>query len=174
MNQNMILRLNFPAIENLIRMEGKNESTRLATLLFLSFLILCSTRLMAGPPAFSTSDLFNGRMWQLLNGTQKISHLTGIHEGIVLCLNQIKGDLKIPADLMKKMQAAGIFDRRRLLFSSQGITAIESRINHFYKDSANLNIPIVDAYQHITMELNFATYQDLKNNLSSLRRKYKD
>lgn len=147
---------------------------RLAILLFLSFLLLCSARLMAGPPSFTTTDLFNGRMWQLLSGTQKISHLTGIHEGIILCLNQIKGDLQIASDLMKKMQDSGIFDRRRLLFSSQGITEIESRMNHFYDDSANLDIPIIDAYQHITMELNFSTPEDLKNNLSSLRRKYKD
>jgi hypothetical protein len=129
---------------------------------------------MAGPPSFTTTDLFNGRMWQLLSGTQKISHLTGIHEGIILCLNQIKGDLQIASDLMKKMQDSGIFDRRRLLFSSQGITDIETRMNHFYDDSANLDIPIIDAYQHITMELNFSTPEDLKNNLSSLRRKYKD
>ena len=147
---------------------------RLAISLFLSFLLLCSARLMAGPPSFTTTDLFNGRMWQLLSGTQKISHLTGIHEGIILCLNQIKGDLNIASDLMKKMQDSGVFDRRRLLFSSQGITEIETRMNHFYEDSANLDIPIIDAYQHITMELNFSTSEDLQNNLSSLRRKYKD
>ena len=147
---------------------------RLAIFLILSFILLGSTRLSAGPPSFTTSDLFNGRMWQLLNGSQKLSHLTGIHEGIILCLNQIKGDLMIPSDLMKKMQDSGIFDRRRLLFSSQGITEIESRMNHFYEDSANLDIPIIDAYQHITLELNFATPEELHNNLSSLRRKYRD
>ena len=129
---------------------------------------------MADPPSFSTAGLFNGRMWQLLSGTQKISHLTGIHEGIILCLNQIKEDFKIPSELMKKMRDSGIFDRRRLLFSSQGVIAIETRMNHFYEDSANLVIPIIDAYQHITLTLNFATAEELNNNLSSLRRKYRD
>jgi len=147
---------------------------RLAILVFLSFFLFCSARLTAGPPSFITADLFNGRMWQLLSGTQKLSHLTGIHEGIILCLNQIKQDLKIPSDLMKKMQDAGIFDRRRLLFSSQGVTAIETRMNHFYEDTANLDIPIIDAFQHITLTLNFATPEDLESNLSSLRRKYGD
>ena len=147
---------------------------RLAILLVLSFLLFYNERLIAGSHSFSTAGLFNGRMWQLLSGTQKISHLTGIHEGIMLCLNQIKGDLKIPSDLMKKMQDSGIFDRRRLLFSSQGVTEIEARMDHFYEDSSNLNIPIIDAYHHITMELNFTSSEDLKNNLSSLRRKYKD
>ncbi|MGD9194359.1 MAG: hypothetical protein PVH58_20730 [Desulfobacterales bacterium] len=147
---------------------------RLAILLSLSFILLSSSLLMAGPPSFTTNDLFNGRMWQLLNGAQKLSHLTGIHEGIILCLNQINEDLKISSDLMKSMRDSGIFDRRRLLFSSQGITEIEARMDHFYEDSSNLNIPIIDAYHHITMELNFASSEDLKNNLSSLRRKYKD
>ena len=147
---------------------------RLSILLSILFFLLCSFRLVAGPPSFSTSDLFNGHMWQLLSGTQKISHLTGIHEGIILCLNQIKQDLKIPSDLMNKMQDAGIFDRRRLLFSSQGVTEIETRMNQFYEDSANLDIPIIDAYQHITLALNFATPEELESNLSSLRRKYRN
>ena len=147
---------------------------RLAILLILSFFFFCNSRLMAGSHSFSTAGLFNGRMWQLLSGTQKISHLTGIHEGIILCLSQIKQDLKIPSNLMKKMQDSGIFDRRRLLFSSQGVTTIETRMNHFYEDSANLDIPIIDAYQHITLTLNFASPEDLESNLSSLRRKYGD
>ena len=147
---------------------------RLAILLSLLFLFFCNGRLIAGPSSFSTAGLFNGRMWQLLSGTQKISHLTGIHEGIILCLNQIKEDFKISSDLMKKMRDVGIFDRRRLLFSSQGVIAIETRMNHFYEDSANLDIPIIDAYQHITLTLNFATAEELNNNLSSLRRKYRD
>ena len=92
----------------------------------------------------------------------------------MLCLNQIQQDLKIPSELMNKMQDAGIFDRRRLLFSSQGVTEIETRMNHFYEDSANLDIPIIDAYQHITLALNFASAEDLESNLSNLRRKYGD
>ena len=84
---------------------------RLAILLSLSSILLSSSLLMAGPPSFTTNDLFNGRMWQLLNGAQKLSHLTGIHEGIILCLNQIKEDLKISSDLMKSMRDSGIFDR---------------------------------------------------------------
>ncbi len=58
--------------------------------------------------------------------------------------------------------------------SHQGITEIEARMDHFYEDSANLDIPIIAAYQHITLELNFATIEDIKNNLLRLRRKYKD
>jgi hypothetical protein len=147
---------------------------RFLAILVLSSLLLCSSRPMAGEPSYTTADLFNGHMWQLLSASQKISHLTGIQEGIILCLTQIKEDLKISSELMQGMQESGIFDRRRLLFSSQRVMEIESRLDHFYKETANLNIPIIDAYQHITLELNFANSQDLENNLSALRRKYED
>ena len=32
----------------------------------------------------------------------------------------------------------------------------------------------MDAYQHVAMELNYASPQDLANNLSNLRQKYKE
>ena len=147
---------------------------RIYVVLILIFIIFTGTRLMAESPSYTTAGVFNGRMWQLLRSTQKISHLTGIQEGITLCLNQIKEDLQIPADLMKDMKEAGIFDRRRLLFSSQGISAIETRLNDFYLDDTNLEIPIIEAYRHITLELNFASPLELKNNLSNLRRKFKE
>ena len=146
--------------------------SRLYFVLSLSILLMASTWIMAETPSSTTADVFNGRMWQLLSSSQKVGHLTGIQEGIKLCLNQIKGDLQISAELMDAMQESGVFDRRRLLFTSQGLSAIEAGLNTFYRDSANLEIPIIDAYQHVTMELNFASAQELAKNLSNLRRKY--
>ena len=144
------------------------------TIIFiLLFSVVVGAGVMAGPPSFTTADVFNGRMWQILSSSQKGSHLTGIQEGIMLCLNQIKADLQISPELMREMNNSGLFDRRRLLFSSRGITGIEAGLNNFYKDPANLEIPIIDAYQHVTLELNFAPPQELANNLSNLRRKYK-
>ena len=71
------------------------------------------------------------------------------------------------------MKEAGLFERRRLLFSIQGITAIEAGLNKFYQDPAHVEIPIMDAYQHVTMELNYAPPQELANNLANLKRKYR-
>ena len=142
------------------------------TILITIFLIWGSTPIVAESPPFTTADVFNGRMWQLLSSSQKASHLTGIQEGIKLCLDQIKGDLQISRELMDAMKESGMFDRRRLLFTSQGISAIEAGLNDFYGDSANLEIPIMDAYQHVTLELNYAPPQEVANNLSNLRRKY--
>jgi len=54
----------------------------------------------------------------------------------------------------------------------QGLSAIEAGLNNFYGDSANLEIPIIDAYQHVSMVLNFAPARELGNNLSNIRQKY--
>ena len=143
-------------------------------LLVIFFASIAGVRALAQTSSYTTAGAFNGHMWQLLSSTQKASHLTGIQEGIKLCLNQIREDLHISADLMSEMKESGFFDRRRLLFSSQGITAIEAGIDKFYQDPANLEIPIMDAYQHVTLELNYASAGELANNLSGLRRKYKD
>jgi len=142
-------------------------------ILILLFSTIVAAGVTARPPSFTTADVFNGHMWQVLSSGQKASHLTGIQEGIKLCLNQIKGDLGISADLMRAMKDAGLFDRRRLLFSSQGITGIEAGINNFYKNPVHLEIPIIGAYQHVTLELNYASAKDLADNLSNLRRKYR-
>jgi hypothetical protein len=154
------------------REKTKMKISRLYFILSLSILLMASTWLMAEPPSFTTADVFNGRMWQLLSSSQKAGHLTGVQEGIRLCLNQIKEDLQISAELMDAMKESGIFDRRRLLFTSQGLSSIEAGLNDFYRDSANLEIPIIDAYQHVTLELNLASAHELANNLSNIRRKY--
>ena len=148
------------------------KALRFQMIVITVFLLWGSAPIMAESPSFSTADAFNGRMWQLLSNSQKASHLTGIQEGINLCLDQIKEDLQISVELMDAMIESGIFDRRRLLFTSQGLSAIEAALNNFYRDGANLQIPISDAYQHVTLELNFAPPQELANNLSNLRRKY--
>ena len=120
-----------------------------------------------------TGNFLNGHLWQVLNDSQKTIHITGIQEGLLLFLSQIKEDPQIPPKLMDVMKESGFFDRRRLLFSYQGATNIAARIDTFYQDPTNLKIPIAEAYQHVTMNLNFATSEDLANNLSILRRKYK-
>ena len=120
-----------------------------------------------------TDQLFNGHLWQLLNDSQKITHLTGIQEGIQLCLSQIKEDLLIPPALMSSMQASGMFDRRRLLFSVQGVSTISDRIDIFYQDADNLAIPIIEAYRHVTLSLNFSDPQEVAQDLARLKLKYK-
>lgn len=120
-----------------------------------------------------TDQMFNGHIWQLLNESQKTTHLTGIQEGIKLCLSQIKEDLLIPPAVMQSLKNTGLFDRRRLLFSSQGVTHISDRVDVFYEKADYLDIPIIEAYRHVTLGLNFAAQEDLENDLAKLKQKYK-
>ena len=140
----------------------------------LIILVLSSGNALATEDMSTATDqLFNGHMWQLLNDSQKITHLTGIQEGIQLCLAQIKEDLLIPPALMSSMQASGIFDRRRLLFSMQGVSAISNRIDAFYRDAENRVIPIIEAYRHVTLSLNFGDSEEVVQDLDRLKLKYR-
>jgi hypothetical protein len=121
-----------------------------------------------------TGQLFNGHMWQLLSESQKTTHLTGIQEGILLCLSQIKEDLLVPPETMKSLHQSGAFDRRRLLFSMQGISGISSRIDGFYRDTEHLSIPIIEAYRHVALVLNFAGATEIADDLARLKQKYKN
>ena len=121
-----------------------------------------------------TDHLFNGHMWQLLSESQKTTHLTGIQEGILLCLQQIKEDLLISPETMKSLHQSGVFERRRLLFSMQGISGISSRIDGFYRDTAHLSIPIIEAYRHVALVLNFTDPTEIADDLVRLKQKYKN
>mgnify|MGYP000045941283 FL=1 len=145
-----------------------------ASACLLIILVLSSGNALATEDMSTATDqLFNGHMWQLLNDSQKTTHLTGIQEGIRLCLSQIKEDLLIPPALMSSMQASGIFDRRRLLFSMQGVSAISNRIDAFYRDAENRVIPIIEAYRHVTLSLNFGDSEEVVQDLDRLKLKYK-
>ena len=145
-----------------------------ASACLLIILVLSSGNALATEDMSTATDqLFNGHMWQLLNDSQKTTHLTGIQEGIRLCLSQIKEDLLIPPALMSSMQASGIFDRRRLLFSMQGVSAISNRIDAFYRDAENRVIPIIEAYRHVTLSLNFGDSEEVVQDLDWLKLKYR-
>ncbi len=120
-----------------------------------------------------TDQLFNGHMWQLLNDSQKTTHLTGIQEGIQLCLSQMKRDLLVPPAVMQSMRESGVFERRRLLFSMQGVSGISNRIDVFYRNTDHLSIPIIEAYRHVTLILNFSDPQEVADDLARLKLKYK-
>ena len=128
----------------------------------------------AGNGSTTTEQLFNGHMWQLLSDSQKTTHLTGIQEGIRLCLSQIKEDLLVPPDLLQSMQESGVFERRRLLFSLQGVSGISNRIDVFYRETDNRPIPIVEAYRHVTLALNFSEPQQVADDLARLKVKYQN
>ena len=152
----------------------KSRIVRTTVCLLIIFVFSISNSLAAENDSTTTDQLFNGHMWQLLNDSQKIAHLTVIQEGIQLLLSQIKEDLLIPPALMSSMQESGMFDRRRMLFSMQGVSGISNRIDVFYRDADNLAIPIIEAYRHVTLSLNFSDPQEVVQDLARLKLKYKN
>ena len=46
-----------------------------------------------------------------------------------------------------------------LLFSMQGVTGIAQRLDVFCRDAENRNIPIIEAYRHVTLVLNYSDPQ---------------
>jgi hypothetical protein len=146
---------------------------QISTCLLIIFVFSLGNALARENDSTITDQLFNGHMWHLLNDSQKTTHLTGIQEGIRLCLSQIKEDLFIPPALMSSMQESGMFDRSRLLFSMQGVSGISNRIDVFYRDPDNLAIPIIEAYRHVTLLLNFSDPQQVAQDLARLKLKYK-
>ncbi len=152
----------------------QNQIVRAYACLLIIFFFSLGNALAAENDSTTTDQLFNGHMWQLLNDSQKTTHLTGIQEGIQLCLAQIKEDLLIPPALMSSMQESGMFDRRRMLFSMQGVSGISNRIDVFYRDADNLAIPIIEAYRHVTLSLNFSDPQEVVQDLARLKLKYKN
>jgi hypothetical protein len=66
-----------------------------------------------------------------------------------------------------------MFDRRRMLFSIQGVDAISNRLDAFYGDADNLSIPIIEAYRHVALSLNFTDPEEVAQDLDRLKLKYK-
>ena len=65
------------------------QDHRLTIAILMIVIIPVGLSAMADQSAFTTSNVFNGHMWQLMSTTQKTSHLSGIQEGIRLCIDQL-------------------------------------------------------------------------------------
>ncbi|MDJ0914021.1 MAG: hypothetical protein QNI95_10645 [Desulfobacterales bacterium] len=140
---------------------------------FISFLYMLHIGpINAASIQFFDKGLFNGQMWLLLNESQKITHLTGLREGILLCITEISDDNLIPEKLKKAMIDSGLFDRRRLLFTALGPADLSPHIDTFYKEPLNLHIPIVHAYRYVCMELNHVSKLELEKDLVQMQKRF--
>ena len=55
----------------------------------------------------------------------------------------------------------------------QGVSAISNRIDAFYRDAENRVIPIIEAYRHVTLSLNFGDSEEVVQDLDRLKLKYR-
>jgi hypothetical protein len=55
----------------------------------------------------------------------------------------------------------------------QGVSGISNRLDVFYRNADHLSIPIVEAYRHVTLILNFSDSQEVADDLARLKLRYK-
>jgi hypothetical protein len=102
----------------------------------------------------------NGRTWQQLDVRAKIMFVNGVQDGATLLLSHIPDSEKA----QRAMDAITISGFR---FSD-----IAKQIDLFYSDSANIRIPIVEAYKYALLKMKGSTDTDHDKLLADLRRKY--
>ena len=109
----------------------------------------------------------NGRVWKLMTRQIKSFYLIGIEEGTNLLMLQMND-----GNLYKIYLHIALKEQQKLQISGFQFGDLVDQIDIVYSDSANLNIPIIEAYRHILKKLRGATPSALANDLAMLRKTY--
>jgi hypothetical protein len=107
----------------------------------------------------------NGRSWRGLDKQSKIMLLVGIAEGAVLMRREL---FVLQHDGNPDLQRA--FDN--LTISGFKYSDITAQVDTFYSDSANLRIPVIEAYKHVVARMKGASTSELERSVTALRQTY--
>ena len=107
----------------------------------------------------------NGRTWRGLDKRAKIMLLVGIADGAAL----MRRDLFV-------LQHDGNPDLQRV-FDNLTVTGFEfgdiaAQVDTFYSDSANIRIPVIEAYKYVMARLKGASTSELERSVTTLRQTY--
>jgi hypothetical protein len=107
----------------------------------------------------------NGRGWnQLANGSKEI-FIEGMISGIVAALQRSSQKLdSTSTETLSWLMSAG---------EKHSKPDVIQQIDKFYSDSANVNIPVLEAYKYTFFKFEGATEEDLNKAVSKLRSQYK-
>jgi hypothetical protein len=110
---------------------------------------------------------WNGRPWKAFNPQEKINLVFGYVEGAVLLLIQMQDDGGSVTSIDDGVSALGQITIR-------GFRAYDlvQQIDAFYADSANIRIPIIEAYRYGLRKLKGATPKELGEYEAKLRKRY--
>jgi hypothetical protein len=106
----------------------------------------------------------NGRTWQGLDKQSKIMFLTGIQDGVTLLLEQLS-DQNYPEGAQRALMDANMITGFR--FSD-----IAKQVDVFYSDSANIRVPVIEAYKYSLLKMKGANNSDLEQVIVRLRQTY--
>ncbi len=109
----------------------------------------------------------NGRNWNDYDMQSKINFLYGIEQGALLLTRELANAEPKQIDSEKILQKV-----ESLTISGFKFSDLVKQIDLFYGDSANVRIPIVDAYMHALKKLRGGTTGQLEDELAALRKKY--
>jgi hypothetical protein len=110
-----------------------------------------------------TDGLLNGRAWKLLDDQNRTIFVQGLRGGLALAA--------------RELQSTGVANEgqfKKQVFKLMGgkTEDLIQQVDEFYKDSANLRVPVPLAYKHMLLKLGGANSLVLDNDLSALRREF--
>lgn len=136
-------------------------------------LILLAVVAFVGSPALSqltpeeeTSGVANGRVWKKLDLQSKVMLLYGFQEGMTLLLRHTL--LKIGPDVTAKTEEVA----DSLMTYGFRVSDVAKQVDEFYADTANIRIPILDAYVYAVLKIRGATKKEFDDHVVRLRLNY--
>jgi len=108
----------------------------------------------------------NGRYWKQLNQQSKIALLYGYEEGVTMLVRETR--LKAKPDVATKTEEVAA----SLMISGFRFSDFVKQVDELYDDTANVRIPVIDAYVYALLKIRGATKQKLEDHVATLRRKY--
>jgi len=116
------------------------------------------TELLVGKTIFTKVQ--NGRVWHELDKQSKIYYLNGIQDGVTLFAKQDNSDAA----------ASRAFDS--FFIPGFHFSDVAKQVDLFYSDSANVRIPIIEAYKYSVLKMRGGKNFDLEQVIVRLRQTY--
>jgi len=122
-------------------------------------------------PCFSESEVLshtrgwsNGRIWQSMDRSQKISYLMGADDGESHLMNEVES---VDPVLAKRIE--GILNPQQIKTPIKQ-SEIASVIDDFYRDAANLRLPVAFALTWASMKINGTEESELSRYVIGMKK----
>lgn len=109
----------------------------------------------------------NGKTWRQLDTQAKITQLIGYEEGTSLLQLELLEN-KVSENVLSSVN----FASDHLMISGFRFSDLVEQIDTFYSDSANLRIPVIEAYRYILARLKGVSPEELGRRAAKLRKQY--
>lgn len=111
-------------------------------------------------------SVFNGRHWKLLNRGEKTEWVLGVYDGRVMFAAEFGPKTTKPQD------GGNLRDTVNGMIATFTVGEVIDQIDAFYSDSANVQIPIVEALKFSTLKMKGENPEELQKKMSDLRKHY--